>query len=522
MLKQNNKRKSIMMSVVALLIVVVLAAGVTFSWVEGTNRGYVETGKLVINSGSNLIMRQDGGVVSNIIIPACELQQVSSADGKNFFVPMEYNTTNSTATMAFRQGRDADVNKKYVVLDFQLQAGDSATPVYLGAGTIIKCDDQAVLKALRMSLSTNNGAPSKVFMPSQMPGIKEEVTYSPITAITDYGTATTTSTKSLAYGDYYYKGDGLSTPVFSLDPGETKNITLSIWLEGTETIDAYAAKDLEIYIDFTTNTDDLTKYTFEDNTHGFNGAEAEYWITKNAANNKYETMMYLYDLDAKRYYAMSKIVPETYDDSGNTITGSSWDIYVPNTIDNFTFRRYSIDVDTYWNQWEPDMGDAIVKDPDDEFTYVAICGKPNGKDKEDDGCYGYWRDGDDTIRVYIDEKNSTGWGQVYCKVYDTTVNDFVEYKMTYIGPTYTDNTRDGDLWCTNILNGSKITGLKFYGEGSEGNNYYEFYSHQTQYYFNGFATWYKDFNNNGQASNSHWVYTDLSNSLIHPDYVPGT
>ncbi len=523
MLKQNNKRTNIMMSVVALLLILVLAAGITFSWVEGNNRGYVETGKLVISSGSNLVMRQDGGVVNNIIIPACDLHQVSSADGRNFFVPMEYNTSTNTSEMIFREGRDADANKKYVVLDFQLQAGDTTTPVYLGAGTVVKCDNQDVTKALRMSFSTNDGAASKVFMPTQMPGVSG-ITYSPITAVSYDGKASTTTTPSLAYGDYYYKGDGkdaqgndLSKPIFSLDPGETKDITLSIWLEGTVEgydFDSFASKDLEIYIDFTTYIEDLTKYTFVDNTHGYNGAKSEYWVTNKADNDQYDTMMYLYDIDTDRYYAMSKIIDKT------TSRGSEWNIYVPKTIDNFTFRRYSITVDTYWNQWEPDMGNAMIKDPNGEYTYIAICGNRIDAHSKNDGCYGYWQDANDTIRIYIDEKNTTGWKQVICKAYDTTVNKFVEYEMTFIAETFTGNVRDGDLWCCDIKNGSKITGLQF--TDTEGNLIYEFYSSDAQYYFNGFATWYKDFNNNGKASNSHWIYTESDNSLIHPDYVPAT
>ena len=514
MLKQNNKRTSIMMSVIALLLILVLAAGITFSWVEGTNRGEVETGKLVINSGSNLVMRQDGGVVNNIIIPARNLQQVSSSDGRNFFVPMEYNTSTSTASMKFRHGTPADANNKYVIVDFQLQAGETETPVYLGAGTIVKCDNQDVADALRISFSTNDGAASKVFKPSQMPGVQEGITYLPITSITDAGVPTTTSTPSLSYGDYYYKGEGTnSTPIFDLQSGEVKDISIAIWLEGTETVNAYASQDLEIYIDFTTTVSDLTKYTFIDNTHGFSGCAAEYWITNKADNDKYETMMYLYDADSQRYYSMTQTVIKT------STQGSEWEVYVPNTIDNFTFRRYSISVDTYWNQWEPGMGSKIKTDPDGEYSFVAICGKPGGSDKEDTGCYGYWKDSADTIRIYLNEKDTTGWSQVMCKSYgkkDDGTTGWTEHTMTWIKNSYdANNNKDGDIWQCDIKYGSTITGLRFYNTGNEDNRY-EFFDNETQYYFNGFATWYSDYNNNGKTNNTHWIYQDSDNSLIFP------
>lgn len=533
MIKQNNKRTSIIMSIVALLLILTLAAGFTFSWAEGGSRGKVDGNSLVINSGSDLVMRQDDKVVSDIIIPVTNLEPVSSADGRNFFVPMEYNTSVDTNEMFFREGAPIDVNKKYVSIDFQLQAGEDITPVYLGAGTGVTCSDQSVLEALRMSFSLNDAVNDAkiendvitvnedplVFKPNQMPGVDEDIPFTPITSITDAGIATTTETYSLAYGDYYFKGEGKSTPIFKLAEGETKNITLTIWLEGTVATESNAGKNLDIYIDFTTTTSDLTKYNFIDNTHGYNGAKAEYWVSEKADNDQYETMMYIYDTDTSRYYAMNKSTDYSSD--------HTWFGYVPSTISNFTFRRYSITINKYWNQWEPDMGSAIVKDPKGEYSYVAICGNTLDYEYQNDGCYGYWKNEYDTIRVYLKEKYGV-WDEkdLLCHAYrttdDATTTGWYTYNMVWVKNT--DNEKKEDLWYCDINYGSELTGIKFSPniDPKSDTNTYIFFSNETQYYFNGFATWYETNESNGKKNDSHWIYTDSENSLIHPDYDPTT
>lgn len=552
-MKNMSNKNNIIMTIIALLLVIVLAAGFTYSWVEGGASGYVknESKFLTVTTGSTLMMLDDAGnYTDSIELSNCNLQEVSSYDGRNFFIPMEYNTSNITSEMYFREGIPTDENTKYISCDFTLKAGDKETDVYLGAGTAIQLDEtkntytreqsKALLNALRLSFTTDKGE-VWVFKPSQMPGSTDS--YAPVVQLDEVTGAyehSDTKRSTYPFGDYYYKGDGkddagnsVSKSLFTLIGNESKNISLSIWLEGTEVNSKDIANiPLKINIDFTTVTTDLVKYTFEDNTHGFSGAQAEYWITNTATNSNYSTMMYLFDVDAQRYYAMTK------DKDKTSNSGSEWIVYVPNTIDRFYFRRYSIDIDTYWNQWEPNMGSGIVKDPDDEYTYVAICGKPGGDSEEDEGCYGYWRDSNDTIRIYIEEyEDSTNWGQVLCKVWhyapDKNLNGETTYEMTWLKNPDGDTNRD--LWCCNIENGRYITGLTFTGidldTKKESAKEYKFYSDDTQYYFNGFATWYKNFENCGKVfadtdndgkadSYTHWVYTDKDDSLIYPFNKP--
>lgn len=467
-MKKLIGKKNLIMSAIALLLIAVMVAGVSYSWTEGGNKGNVHGNDIVISAGSSLTMRQDGKVTNSIIIPAGTLEETSSADGRNFFFPLVSNKENTTSDMVFREGIPADENKRYVSVDFELQAGDKETPVYLGAGTIIQCKNTAVLSALRMSFNLNNGTDPIVFKPNQMPGITEAVTYSPITAITGAGVATTGTTATEAYGDFYFKGENDSTPLFSLNKNETFNITLTLWLEGTEfSGNDISDSELSVFIDFTTTVDDLIKYNFIDNTHGYTldvnkpTEYPEYWVSKNMEQDgvKYDTMMYIFDNDTNRYYSMEKTT------DGGTTAPSTWSAYVPDTIKDFYFRRYSIDIDHWWNEWEPNMGGGILKDPNGEHTYVAICGNPNKNEGTDiTGCFGYWKDQYGTFRIYFEMK--APFSELRCYTWDSngdpcpTTGEWPGAEMTHI-----DDITDKNMYYIDLKETEDIAGIQFNNGG---------------------------------------------------------
>ena len=621
MKKQKSKKTKIFLSILALAEVVVLAAGITFSWMEGGNRGYINGKDIQISTGSGLTMIKDGIRTNTISLEPCELAETSSSDGRNFFFPMADTDSHITSDMTFREGTASDRNQKYISMDFQLVAGSSATEVYLGAGTIIQCDNEELLSALRMSFSANDGSTPVVFKPNQMPGINRS--FSPITSIDNDGKASQTSTSTKAFGDYYF--DGSNKPsLFRISEGETKNITLSIWLEGTEFTDNdVAEKDLSIYIDFTTKVDDLVKYNFVDNTHGYGENEAyylvgtingsdyacqtdsnrlgkyrfnsnnqltvqftadsyvfvkngkndtyymttsfdsfansatlkktndggkdklyvpankkvtftlvdngngtlnlsyddaapdakvirattsddlyyddttfcntEYWITNKEFNNSYDTMMYVYDKTTERYYAMTK--------SSNYDNDHTWIIYVPDSVKNFLFRRYSVDINKTWNEWAPSMTN-IPKDSNGQFTYVAICGKSlfNTDTSANGPCGGYWKDSAGSYRIYF-EKSNTNWNSdnIFCYTYDSSENSISSYKMTK-----SHKSNNHNVYYIDLKEQDKIAKIKF-GDGS---NYTDVLNNKA-YLFNGFTYYYES-----SSIKGGYIYTGTKNSKI--------
>lgn len=497
MKKQKSKKTRIFLSILALAEVVVLAAGITFSWIEGGNRGYINGKDIQISTGSGLTMIKDGRRTNTISLDACELAETSSADGRNFFFPMADTEEKDTSKMTFREGTASDRNQKYISMDFQLVAGSSATEVYLGAGTFIQCKDnqqnEKLLSALRMSFSTNDGNTPVVFKPNQMPGVN--MSFSPIVSIGNDGKANQDSKSTNAFGDYYF-GASNNLPLFRLSAGETKNITLSIWLEGTEFTDnSVAEKDLSIYFDFTTTVDNLVKYNFVDNTHGYSDALSEYWITNKEVNGKYDTMMYVYDNNTERYYAMTKSTDYNND--------HTWIIYVPDTVKDFSFRRYSVDINTTWNEWVPSMTD-IPKDSNGQFTYVAICGvqSPSNTDPTANvrPCGGYWKDQYGTYRIFF-EKSASAWNgdNIHCYTYDSSGNSISSDKMTK-----SHESNNHNVYYIDLKEQDNIAKIKF----GDGTNYTDVLNRKA-YLFNGFAYYY-------ETSSIHggYIYTGTTNSKI--------
>ncbi len=506
--KRKLKKSKLLLSVLALFEVILLTIGVTFAWMEGGKRSKIEESGIMISASSNLIMYQNGTIANDIILDPCELVETSSKDGRSFFFPMTDNTSSVTTSMKFREGTPADRNKKYVSADFELMAGDSNANVYLGAGTIIECGNEKVLNALRMSFSLNDGSDPIVFKPNQLPGI-DGLTFSPIVSInSDTGKATTGTQSTKSYGDFYYSGEGSSTPLFAISAQQKKYITLSIWLEGTlfENTDDVSNSKLNIYIDFTTSVDDLKRYNFVDNTHGYDNAQFQGWVTdqNTLEEQQYDTMMYLYDTDGDRYYTMKKTA--SYD------TDHTWFVYVPDTITNFTFRRYCVDIDTWWNEWNTGFTGEIPRDSNGKFTYIAIAGdrhNPKGTEPALQYCGGYWKDKNDTIRVFF-ELDDADWTDLKCYAWDennnfsTSTGVWPGKAMIYTGKS--DN--DHPVYYIDIVNASNLSGIQF--NSTEAN---KIEITDKQYFFNGY-TYYK-----GENSNSQYVY--LLDTEYNPIYTQG-
>ena len=510
--KRKFKSSRVLLSVLALFEAVLLTVGVTFAWMEGGKRSEIKSNGIIITAGSNLIMYQDGSIVTDIILDPCELEETSSKDGRNFFFPMADNSSSITSEMTFREGTPADRNKKYISTDFELKASDTNANVYLGAGTIIECNNPKVLSALRMSFSCNDGSDPIVFKPNQLPGIPQAVTFSPITSIDDAGVATTGTQETKSYGDYYYKGTNDSTALFNIEAQQKKHLTLSIWLEGTEfgPSDNVANCGLKIYIDFTTSVDDLVRYNLKDNTHGYTDAKFKGWITQQdqLAGQKYDTMMYLYDTAADRYYAMSK--------SNSYNKDHIWSVYVPDTIENFVFRRYCVDIDTYWNEWNTGFTGNIPNDPYGGYTYVAIAGNRKntaGSVTALQYCGGYWMDSKDTIRVFFELDDST-WKNLKCYAWENEANgnkgNFSNSTGAFPGKSMTfaaNSDNNHPVYYIDIENASKLGGIQF---TSDGNNVL---ITDSQYFFSGYAL-YK-----GTSSITQYIY--LADNKFNPIYTQG-
>lgn len=492
--------KKLLLLVMALTLISVQGS---FSWIEGLEQGgYVKLNQVVITSGGGLVMKQNGEITDNITASNFKLDEVSSSDGRNYFFPMTNTDTNNFGLTRFRKGTPADRNKRYVCVDFTLEASDeNFNKVYLGSGTLVKCSNVKLMDALRMSLSFNDGSNPMVFKPTQVAG--ETANFSPITSIHDEGNAIQTSVNSKSYCDYYYRGEDVNNHIFDFTNRKVLNVTLSIWLEGTAfDYNDELESELSIFFQFTT-PEDLVKYCFEDDCHAITDAQPNNWISDRVKDNgvEHETLMYVFDKDTQQYYAMQWIKDTT-----------RWIGYIPKNVTDFYFRRYSFKIDKWWNQWEPDMQNIPVVN--DERTYVAIYGYEtvDGTTWEQDGGYGYWKDEKDTIRVYFQLENA--WDNLRCFItgsggtHPLAERPGVEMIFShYAGDSNSqDNSVSKPVYYIDIPDRKTITTIEF--NNSDINQRLEI--SDSHNFFNGLYVTFKDY------SNQKTIYLDPENSLIYP------
>lgn len=167
--------------------------------------------------------------------------------------------------------------------------------------------------------------------------------------------------------DNYIYGSG--NPLFSLESGETSQLSLIIWLEGTDihcTGENYAAKNISLNLEFSTTlvheeSDGNYKYRFVD-------ATKEMWtsdrITNPITGVSVDPVMQLYDVDAKRGYLMTPASYGTYNDK---IKVEVWECNAPQSLitevfakgekqgrhHHLMFRRVNpYNEDEVWNYWD--------------------------------------------------------------------------------------------------------------------------------------------------------------------------
>lgn len=177
--------------------------------------------------------------------------------------------------------------------------------------------------------------------------------YSPVVSINSAGSATEiTPAFASSFDDYLYGNLALSNntvdrTLFTINPGETKDLSLIIWLEGTDpdcTVDTYAGNKVEMNFVFSVgdNEDDTYIYRFYDQTK-------ESWTEDSQTyyGVKYDPVIQLYDETEHRGYKM------TYNSNGKY-----WQCTAPADLvsdysnHEINFRRVNPwDEDMVWNYW---------------------------------------------------------------------------------------------------------------------------------------------------------------------------
>ena len=295
-------------SYVSLFLVMVLILTFSFAWFTKRNTARMGTNLLEFQSASSLRINKDKTSSNKITIPAFTLDEASSVDGRNIYFPLGASFTTTTENMFFREGNMGDENVHYVYKDFPLKGTSGNTPVYIKSYKITVADpagatgtDTSVNGIYQDELKVENdssGKPLKQLRPPNHCPIRlafiadsgvrpvvidpsaQVVDYADnsnaVTLVDDNGVPQLQQTAADSFSTYYYE----HTPLFVIPGGQTLNVTLVVWLEGTlENSDKYIGKEISVNIDIESNFAEMDTITFVDGSYGDTDSNVRYWVS---------------------------------------------------------------------------------------------------------------------------------------------------------------------------------------------------------------------------------------------------
>lgn len=292
-------------SYVSLFLIIMVLVGTTVSWFTVQDTATLKSDVMVFNSGSGLRVNDGEDITNHITINNFTLDETSSVDGRNIFLPNGKLQSGVTGDMLYREATAGDKNKKFMYADFKLK-GNSAgeIPVYIksykitignqvydGSTEIHYSDDDKLLPEqinthpkcpLRIAFIEDSQDAPKVIDPSVL--VDESVwNYNAVKTIDSEGTPTSYDSNSgvTSFSHYYFvsEEEGKGNPLFELSQSNpTINATIVAWLEGTDddktdenNSAAYASQDISIDIELESNFKDMETVTFVDQTKGEQG-----------------------------------------------------------------------------------------------------------------------------------------------------------------------------------------------------------------------------------------------------------
>ncbi|MGN0455807.1 MAG: hypothetical protein ACI4F2_03020 [Acutalibacteraceae bacterium] len=394
--------KSFLRSIVALLMAVMLIFGSTFAWIEGSKKAETNGNECTVSAGAGLqfIEVSKGDIDKGVLtLGGTEnFQDCSSVDGRNIFFPTTGSIRPDTATatitdnIKFRSAVESDFMAvsndkslgKYLRKDFiikSLESGNDdpdtpvgSTKIYIDQSTEFK-GDADFLKALRVSLNFNDGADPIVICPGLNMSAESRSPLA-VKSISNDGIATTTKAYAYQIGKYFY----MKTPVCALKHGESRRVTVTVWLEGTDDKcnEALANKAFEMNLVLSTEDANMRTVTFVDYT-------PKQWVKNDSAT------MYVVNSESKT----STWVMSSSD-------GITYTARIPKNITSIYFQRTTNSDKTLGeqdahNSWS--VGDA--DDLNSSSTYYAIgrgigqasyINDPTNRENYsyDEANYGYW------------------------------------------------------------------------------------------------------------------------------------
>lgn len=519
-------------SYISLFLIVMVLIGTTVSWFTVQDTATLESGVMVFNSGSGLRVNDGEDITNHIKVKNFKLDEASSVDGRNIFLPNGKLQSGVTGDMLYREATAGDKNKKFMYADFKLK-GNSAgeTDVYIKSYTVtvgdqtfngstqITFDDTGLIPQdtvhhekcpIRIAFIDDSQDTPMVFDPTAIID-QYSKTYSAVDSVSSEGKLLSTkASTSYSFAHNYYINN---VPLFRLKDSKSHNYTMVAWLEGTgENCDAYKDKKISIDLELESNWNDMEWITFEDQTKGDSTGTLQQWV----GNDKcLVTMTYKDVTTIGEPYRTVVMNPIAYKkNSDGTTQPTKWEAPIPkDVITDITFNRYDPKSEIIYNAWYTKenvqkMWDAVTgrkydinlgekkletsrQDSDgiNHTTYTAQRG--NGFEKTNDASQrlspsvGYWgsgssssdgNTGDETgelkVTAILSIPSSKQW------IRDNFVKDSYkiyivfdngkEAEMNVVNPTLGDRCA---LYDYSISSSAKVSGFKLVNPSGESSKF---------------------------------------------------
>lgn len=360
-------------SYISLFLIIMVLVGTTVSWFTVQDTATLESGVMVFNSGSGLRVNDGEDITNHIKVKNFKLDEASSVDGRNIFLPNGKLQSGVTGEMLYREATAGDKNKKFMYADFKLK-GNSAgeTDVYIKSYTVT-VGDQTFNGSTQITFDTTGLVPQDTVHHKKCPiriafiedsqdtpmvfdptAIIDQYsnTYSAVDSVSSEGKLLSTkASTSYSFAHNYFIND---YPLFRLKDSKSHNYTMVAWLEGTgENCDAYKDKNISIDLELESNWDDMEWITFDDQTYGDSTGTFQQWV----GNDKCLVTMTYKDVttigEPYRTVVMNPIDYKTVTDKGVTFQQPvKWQAPIPkDVITDITFNRYDPKSEIIYNAW---------------------------------------------------------------------------------------------------------------------------------------------------------------------------
>lgn len=402
---KQNKRfgQKLAKTYVSLFLVMILGVSSTFAWFAQRDAASIQANNFEFQSASSLRINRDKSASNIIRIDKAVLDEASSTDGRNIYFPLDKSFTSTTGEMRFREGNKGDENVRYIYKDFELKGTSGNTPVYIKSYEVkitgaadssvnatyhdqmtigydgqgrpnsqtIPCDNCPI----RLAFIADSGDSPVVIDPSAQVVDYVDNSADAVSMIDENGVPTTVCTYPdqsnnnkgnnwNSFANYYYG----NTPLFVIPGGETLDVTLVIWLEGTlPNSDKYIGANVSVDIDIESNFAEMETIKFVDASYGDTNSNVRYWVSDKDSDNLYPIIACSYEdpfSDEGRWKTV--IMTQTKERASDGSYGGEWECKIPKkVVSKISFYRLSrkngSTQGTIYNAWHttPDIATWI-------------------------------------------------------------------------------------------------------------------------------------------------------------------